>query len=151
MASCSVIAISSQSRGVQNDPTAMHMTNGIAIANVTLTARDERHLPPGQRPTSDRDIGFADVFVQLQNTTEQTATVIIQSIEIRNAFGGRVQLISQTPQTVHLHPLENSSLDFHLTNKTGYSRGDRVKAVIHYQIQDQIQTIESAPVVIERL
>lgn len=151
MASCGLIAFSSQSHRVHNDLAAMNTTNGIAIANVTLMAREERHLPPGQPPTLDRNVGFADVFMQIQNTTDENATLIIQSIEIRNAFGGRVQLISQSPQTIHLHPLENSALDFHLTNQTGYGRGDRVKAIIRYQIQDQTQVIESDPVTIERL
>jgi hypothetical protein len=97
MASCSLIAFSSQSRGVQTGATAMQITNGIAIANVTLMAREEGHMPPGQSPMPDRDIGFADVFIQIQNTTGENATLIIQSIEIRNAVGGRVQLISQSP------------------------------------------------------
>jgi hypothetical protein len=114
-------------------------------------AREERHVPPGQPPIPNRDIGFAHVVMQIQNITEKTATLIVQSIEVCTVFGGRVQLSSQHPQTIHLHPLENSTLDFHLTNKTGYSWGDRVKAIIRYQIQEQIQTIESAPVIIERL
>ncbi|MBD2461866.1 hypothetical protein H6G89_12485 [Oscillatoria sp. FACHB-1407] len=128
----------------------MHSINGITIASVTLTAREERSTPRGQVPSGDRDIGFADVFLQLHNARRTHVEVVIQSVEICHACFNVRQMVSQSPQTICLHPMENASVDLHLTNKTGYSRGSRVRAVIRYQVEGQVGVVESEPVAIER-
>lgn len=51
---------------------------------------------------------------------------------------------------VELKPLENSVIDIHLTNKTGYLGQERVKALVTYQIGNQMEKIESEAVDIGR-
>ncbi|PZV11510.1 MAG: hypothetical protein DCF22_14390 [Leptolyngbya sp.] len=128
----------------------MTTKTGALIKSISLMAREERSLPSGLKPTRDRDIGFATVFVELENTQETDTKVMIQSIQIRNVITGAIQLESQKTQAIHLHPLEISANQFQLTNKSGYSRFGKVKAVITYQIDNQKSTIESAPVEVEQ-
>jgi hypothetical protein len=122
----------------------------LEVKNVTLLAREEKSPPPGKAPTSNRAIGLASVFLRLENTQEKDINLIIKSIQIQNVGDGRVQMASQSPQEVRLRPLENSENVFHLTNKTGYSGQGQVKAIITYQLGDQVAVIESSPVEVER-
>lgn len=122
----------------------------IAIKNVELLAREERYPPDGVPPQANRDIGFASVFLSLENPKEEKATLKINSIKICNASNGQLQAFSQPPQEIHLGPLENAKVAFHLTNKTGYAGKDKVKAVVTYEIGEQIKVIESEPVEIAR-
>lgn len=128
----------------------MTSIDGLLIKSVTLQARDEGSLPIGVTPDPNRDIGFATVFMHLENHTEANVKLTIEHIEIRNTSNGEVQLKMFSPQTIVLHPLEYSEEVFQLTNKTGYSSHNRVKAVINYQVGEQVSTIESAPVEVER-
>lgn len=122
----------------------------LEVKNVTLLAREEKSPPPGKAPTSNRDIGLASVFIRLENTQEKDINLIIKSIQIQSVADGSVQMASQSPQEVRLRPLENSENVFHLTNKTGYSGRGQVKAVITYQLEDQVAVIESSPVEVKR-
>jgi len=88
--------------------------------------------------------------MELENTQETDAKVMIQSVQVRNAITGGVQLESQKPQSIHLHPLEISANQFQLTNRSGYSQFGKVKAIITDQIGNQKNTIESAPVEVEQ-
>lgn len=94
---------------------------------------------------------FASVFLRIENTKKENAHLVMQSIEIRNATDGRVQMANQNPQEIRLKPLEKYENVFRLTNKTGYSGRDRVKAVISYKIKDRVHIIESSPVEVDRL
>lgn len=125
-------------------------SSNLEIKIVTLLAREEKSPPPGKAPTSNRDIGFASVFIRLENTQEKDTNLIIKSIKIQSVADGSLQMASQYPQEIRLKPLENSENAFHLTNKTGYSRQGQVKAVITYQLGDQVSVIESSPVEVER-
>ncbi|MCA2720088.1 MAG: hypothetical protein ACK5QJ_14660 [Microcystis sp.] len=120
----------------------------IAIKNVELLAKEERYPPDGIPPQANRDIGFADVFVHLENSQETIIKLKIQKIEIRNASDSKLQDFSFVPQTVELKPLENSELVFHLSNKTGYVGQDKVKAVLAYQVKNQVRVIESEAVTV---
>lgn len=122
----------------------------LEVKNVTLLAREEKSPPPGKAPTSNRAIGLASVFIRLENTQEKDINLIIKSIQIQSVADGSVQVASQSPQEVRLRPLENSENVFHLTNKTGYSGQGQVKAVITYQLEDQVAVIESSPVEVKR-
>lgn len=128
---------------------AMSSPTSVSIKSVSLIAREEKSLPPGQPPTPNRDIGFASVFLRIENAKEADAKLVIKSIQI--VSNGSVQMASQAPQEILLRPLENSQNEFDLTNKTGYSRPNKVKAVITYQVQDREQVIESSPVEVVRL
>ena len=148
--SCSnQLLVNSALNSAMSDNT-MTTKTGILIKSISLMAREERSLPSGLKPTSDRDIGFAAVFVELENTQETDTQVVIQSVQIRNTITGGIQLESQKPQSIHLHPLEISANQFQLMNKLGYSRLGKVKAIITYQIGNQKSTIESAPVEVEQ-
>lgn len=125
-------------------------SKNVQIKSVTLLAREEKRLPTGQASASNRDIGFASVFLKIENHQSENANLMIQSIEIRNASDSRTQKFSHFPEEIRLHPLENSENAFHLTNKTGYAGQDKVKAVITYEIGKQVYIIESEPVDVER-
>lgn len=127
----------------------MSSTN-VSIKILTLLAREERKPPVGVSPAANRDIGFASVFLRLENTNKEDATLIVKTIQIQNIADNSIQMASKSPQSIHLKPLENLENAFHLTNKTGYSGQDKVKAVIIYQLGDQVQVIESIPVKVKR-
>jgi hypothetical protein len=129
----------------------MSMTSqDLQIKSVTLSAREEKRQPIGQALTPNRDIGFASVFLRLENPKQKDVNLIIKSIQIQNISDGSLQMISQSPQEIRLRPLENSENAFHLKNKTGYSGLGQVKAVITYQVGDQVAIIESNPVEVNR-
>ncbi|GAB4202426.1 MAG: hypothetical protein Fur006_55930 [Coleofasciculaceae cyanobacterium] len=130
---------------------AMASTN-VYIKSITLLARErKKDFFSGSPPQPNRDIGFASVFIRIENPQEENANLIIQSIQIRNASDGQVQMTSQAPEEIHLKPLENYENVFSLTNKTGYSGHNRVKAVVTYKVQGRVQVIESSSVEIDRL
>ena len=131
--------------------TNMSSATDLFIRRVTLIAREEKRPPLGVPPQPNRDIGFASVFLKIENLTEANATLSIDKIEIRNASDSRLQAFSHSPQDIHLKPLEHSELVFHLTNKTGYSGQDNVKAVVTYQTTGQVSVVESEPVEVKRL
>lgn len=128
----------------------MFSTENILISEVTLQAREEKKLPSGANPNPNRDIGFASVFVRLENPQESNVKLTIKNVEIRNTYDNKVQIAQSSPQEIILKPLENSEEVFRLTNKTGYSKNNKVKAVITYQIGEQEEIIESKPTEIER-
>ena len=122
----------------------------ILISPIILQAREEKSLPSGATPKANRDIGFASVFMSLENLQEVDVELTINKIEIRNTADNRLQIAQSSPQKIVLKPLEKSEEVFHLTNKTGYSKNNKVKAIITYQIDDQVEVIESKPTEIER-
>lgn len=123
----------------------------LSVSNITLRAREEKLLPPGATPNPNRDIGFASVFLRLENLNLEKAKLIVKKIEIRNTFNHQVQMVDLSPQEIHLRPLENREESFEITNKTGYFKYGQVKALITYQTGDIEEVIESKPVAIERL
>lgn len=120
------------------------------IHNPTLYAYEQTRPFIGRPPTANRDIGFADVFLTLENQAQADTTITIQQIEIHDVATGKVYLTSKAPQTIQLKPLENSVNDFHLTNKIGYPNPARVKAVITYLLNGNVEKIESNPVDVTR-
>lgn len=128
----------------------MSSEKNISISEVTLQAREEKKLPLGATPNPNRNIGFASVFIRLENPHEADVNLTIKNIEIRNTSDKKVQMAQSSPQEILLKPLENSEEVFRLTNKTGYSKNNKVKAVITYQIGEQEEIIESKPTEIER-
>lgn len=138
--------------------TIMQSSTDVDIRSITLLAREERMPPKGIRPQPDRDIGFASVFLRIENRrAEEDATLIIRNIEIRNVADNTIQVFSRPPQEIHpipeeirLTPLANAEISFHFTNKTGYVGEDKVKAVVTYQIGDRIAVMESEPVEVNR-
>jgi hypothetical protein len=135
----------------QMNKTAMSSTANISIKNITLQVREEKTPPDGVPNRQNRDIGFASVFLRLENAKEEDVSLTVQRIEIRNTSDGTVQLSDTSPQVIRLRPLENSEVVFHLTNKIGYSQHNQVKAIVNYTIGDRMQVIESTPVEVERL
>lgn len=125
-------------------------SQSVQITQVTLLAREEKTPPVGQPPTPNRDIGFASVFLRLENPQEENYQISIQNIKIVNVSNGRAQNFSYSPQTITMRPLENSEQAFHLKNKTGYQGTNKVKAVITYQIGNQVNVMTSAPVKVDR-
>jgi hypothetical protein len=151
LANCHCPTLASQPLAHLITQASMASTN-VHIKSVKLVARErKKNFFSGQSPQPNRDIGFASVFLRIENPNEENANLVIQSIEVRNASDGKVQMTSQAPEEIHLKPLENYENVFSLTNKTGYSGHNRVKAVITYEIQGRVQVIESSPVEVDRL
>ncbi len=130
-------------------PQVAKLSAQAGITKVTLSAREEPLPALGVSPASDRDLGFATVFLSLENHQGQNQTIKIQRIEIQSASGGQVQPFAFEPREVQLKPLENSVVDIHLTNKMGYGGGEAVKAVVTYQVGTQVQRMGSEAVDVE--
>ncbi|MFM7363953.1 MAG: hypothetical protein ACKO11_05515 [Cuspidothrix sp.] len=124
--------------------------NKKVMIKVSLLSQEKRLPPLGIPPHANRDIGFATVFVSLENRDLKNQTVTIKNIEVHNVSDHKLQSFSFQPKQIELKPLENSVIDIHLTNKTGYSGKDRVKAIITYQIGEEVNKIESEAVEVER-
>jgi hypothetical protein len=117
------------------------------IKKVTLLAREEKTPPIGQPLTHNRDIGFASVFIHLENPDkERNSRVIIQNIEIVNYSEGQLQNFIYLPTEIVLRPLENSKQLFALKNKTGYLGQEKVKAIVTYQTGNEVNLISSEPI-----
>lgn len=110
-------------------------------------------MPPLGLPLDPhRDIGFATVFVQLQNQQDTQQTMTLQAIEILTEPEQQLQPFDFEPQIIALKPLEHAVIDLHLRNRSGYSASSLVKAVVHYQIgQQPLAMVASPAVAIERL
>ncbi len=149
--SCSLPPRNTQSQEILagSETTMLTPTNTI-IQRVNLLAREENLPPPGVIPDPDRDIGFATVFIYLENKYQKDIKVKVNRVEILNVSDETLQDFSSPPKDIHLKPLENSEISFDLSNKTGYVGQDRVKAVVTYQIGDRINIIESEPVEVDR-
>ncbi|GET41149.1 hypothetical protein [Microseira wollei] len=137
--------------------TTMHSPTDISIRSVTLLAREDRMPPKGVRPQPNRDIGFASVFLRIENLRREDTTLTIRNVEIRNVSDNTLQVFSRPPQEIHsipeeirLTPLANAEIGFHFTNKTGYVGQDRVRAVVTYQIGEQVSVVMSDPVEVNR-
>jgi hypothetical protein len=128
----------------------MSVEQRVIVRSVELLAREERSLPSGVKPQLNRDIGFATVFLRLENPHRETFSFTVQKIEIRNASDQRVQAFSHPPKEIVLKPLENGEFAFYLTNKTGYVGRDQVEAVITYRVGNQTHFVVSRPVVVNR-
>jgi hypothetical protein len=132
-------------------PTAtIAIINGISIKPMTVQVREEKRLPIGQPPTANRDIGFAAVFLQVENQQQTDATIVIEQIQIVDAVNGQIYMTTHQPKTIPLKPLEYAASDFHLTNKTGLGAPQGVQAIVTYHIAGQRHTIVSPVVAIER-
>jgi hypothetical protein len=128
----------------------MISSTGFILHISQFIARDDHSLPTGIIRQANRDIGRATIFVSLENHQKISQTFIIQNIEIRNSSNNFVQPFVFEPKQIELKPLENSVIDVHLTNKTGYVGQDRVKAIVTYKIGDQVNVIESKVVDVDR-
>lgn len=124
-------------------------SNSVAIKAVRLIAKEQRKPLIGQLPTSNRDIGFATVFLTIENQAQEDANLVIEHIQIEDAKSASVQLENQGQIEVRLKPLENSVNDFHLANKVGYSTQNRVQAIVTCRIGQQIHVVTSDSVDVE--
>ena len=119
------------------------------IININLIAQEAIRPPLGVIPQTNRDIGFATVFLQLENPQQTNLNIFLKNIEIRNVSDRQLQAFHFSPQEIQLKPLENSTIDIHLANKIGYVGKDLVKAIVTYQIGKQVNTIESEAVEVD--
>lgn len=124
----------------------MKNTPSMLSPHLRLIAREEKLPPVGISAQSDRDIGFADVLVRLENPKNATIQVVFEKIEICNVSTSTLENFSFSSQTVELKPLENTELVFHLKNKTGYLQKGKVKAILSYHFANNEYVIESEAV-----
>jgi hypothetical protein len=125
-------------------------TNQHGLSLTTSLQASEARLPRlGVPPEPSREIGFATIFLKAQNQQNSNQSILIEGIEIRSEGEDQPQPFNFTPQTITLKPLENTTVDIHLTNQTGYITRERVRAIVHCQLNAQPATIESAPVAIK--
>lgn len=128
----------------------MISSTGLVLHISQFIAQDNQSLPTNAIQQENRDIGRATIFISLENYQKTNQTVTIQNIEVRNSSDSFLQPFVFELKQIELKPLENSAIDIHLANKTGYVGQDRVKAIITYQIGDQINVIESKVVDVDR-
>jgi len=148
MVACNHKMFAQSSMRSTGDSSMTITTTGINIRKVDLIAREERSLPPGTRPSRDRAIGFASVFIELENTTSHWVPVTIERIQVRNLFG--VQLATETPQTLNLQPLEIHAHHEQLTNKTGFVGFGPVRATVTLKVNGETQVVESNAIAVQR-
>ncbi|WP_339376459.1 hypothetical protein [Calothrix sp. NIES-2098] len=122
--------------------------NNSLIKKVTLIARQENLPTLGIPDAPQRNIGFASVFIYLENPQLNTVIVKIRKVEICNLLDGKLQNFQSQYKEIELKPLENSEIAIKLANKSGYAVHDRVKAVVTYDINNQSNTIESEAVTV---
>ena len=148
--STNICAIPSTNAQSQTHSASKHTTtmknNNSLIKKVTLIARQENLPPLGIPHEPQRNIGLASVFILLENPQTNSVTVKISKVEIRNLLDGKLQNFQSHYKEIELKPLENSEILVELTNKSGYTGHDRVKAVVTYHIENQSKTIESEAV-----
>ncbi|MCU0536774.1 MAG: hypothetical protein MUD14_23035 [Hydrococcus sp. Prado102] len=120
------------------------------IKQITLVAKEEKRPALGIPQKSERDIGFASVFLRLENSKEEKVNLLIKTIEIRHLTDAKSLNFNWSIQEISLKPLENSEVVFDLTNKTGYIGQDKVKAFVTYQIGEQVHSVESEAVEVKR-
>ncbi|QSJ15917.1 hypothetical protein JYQ62_29655 [Nostoc sp. UHCC 0702] len=125
-----------------------NMINNSLIKKVTLIPRQENLPPLGIPNNPQRNIGFASVFIRLENPQNKSVTVKITQVEIRNFLDGKRQNFTSQHKEIELKPLENSEIVIELANKSGYKGHERVKAVVTYHIGKQSKTIESEAVAV---
>lgn len=130
------------------DSSMVTTKTGININQVNVIAWEERSLPPGSTPDPQREIGFASVVIELENTSQHLVPVTIRQVQIRNLFG--VQLSTTQPQTLVLKPLERADYPIRLTNQTGFTGFGQVKAIATLDINGQTQVVESDAIAVQR-
>lgn len=109
-----------------------------SIRAITLIAEEETLAPLGSSSTTHRPIGFASVFLSIENPVEAEYHLIIKSLRVVDTLTGEVLLHQATPQSITLMPLENPTFDVYLTNQTGYGEAHHVKAIARYQVIDVV-------------
>jgi len=122
----------------------------IAISISQLICREEIQLPLGLPSQADRDIGFASVFLNLENSQEQMRLVVIKNVEIRSTLNDQLQSFNFEQRVIHLNPLEHAVIDIHLSNKIGYVAQGEVSAVVTYEIDGRAHVMRSEAVEVER-
>lgn len=136
---------------VENQENSSFRINSDQIVRISqLIAKEEINSPTGGIYHSDRDIGFISIFLNLENHHTVSQNVEIQNVEIYNGSSQPLRSFVFEPRAVTLNPLEHSQLVFHLSNKTGFSEQEQVKAIVLYKVQEQNYTIESELVQVKK-
>ncbi len=130
-------------------PPAMININGLLLKNCKVTARTEMQPPVGSINAEKRPLGFATIFLDLENTQNVAQQVTIDHIEVQDDRG-RVQWAQMQPQVMTIQPLEYRANDFHLKQSGSLSRG-KVKAVVYYQMGTARGQLVSDWVAIEQI
>ncbi|TVQ20468.1 MAG: hypothetical protein EA367_08550 [Leptolyngbya sp. DLM2.Bin15] len=116
---------------------------------VTLLAWEERDPPDGLPPRADRPIGFASVFLYLENPGLEDVTIVLETIEIQTV-DGQPQAFEFSSTDIRLRPLEHSELVFHLSSTVGYCGDGPVQVIATYRVGDRHYHLTSEPVEIQR-
>ncbi len=114
--------------------------------SLTLIAQQEAQLPDGAIDSPDRPIGFASIFLTLENPSDRIQTLELLKVEVIAMDNGSIQLSSDETQIIKLMPLENAVLDVQLNNLEGYGTEGEVKAIATYRIHETVHSIESTAV-----
>jgi hypothetical protein len=142
---CAVLSTSANDKS-DSLPALTMNSNKSLVKKVTLIAREENLPPLGVPIDPQRNIGFASVFLRLENPQLTPVTVTVNKVEIRSLSSVKLQNFQYSLQEIQLKPLENSEVVLQLTNKSGYISRDQVKAIVTYQVGDETSIIESEPV-----
>jgi hypothetical protein len=118
------------------------------VHQVILLAREELYPPSGTLPQRDRPIGFASVFLSLENPELEDVVIVLEAIEVRS-LGNERQSFEFSPTEIRLRPLERSELVFHLSNSVGYTRHEPMQAIATYRVGDRTYQCVSAPATLQ--
>lgn len=130
---------------------SLPVSHGMLTITTSLSAREDKVPPLGLPLDPDREIGFATVFVHLENQLDTQQVITFQAIEILAEPEQQIQPFDFEPKKIALKPLEHAVIDLHLRNRNGYSAHGLVKAIVHYQIGQQPSAMVASPAVaIER-
>jgi hypothetical protein len=143
LAAVPVYFLIQQSSALPSNAQIPAATDGITVKEIRLVAREHRSPPVGVPIEAHRNIGFADVFLTIENDREEAGDVMIEKIRIEDMENREIPIEDDVQQQIAFNPLEHSVNDFHLTNKFGYREKARVKAVVTYQVNRQSYTMES--------
>jgi hypothetical protein len=111
-----------------------------SISVTLLEAYEDKVPPPGA--SINHPVGHAVVRLRIKNLTQNNIKVSLKKIEICQTDNKRV-LMSQSANPVNLGGLQIQEQGFHLTNPKGFMGLKKVKAVVTYQLDSKIYTVES--------
>ncbi len=110
------------------------------IQDMTLIAREAAIPTIGEANTPDRPIGFASVFLTIENPVNAEQSLVLETVEVVSVETREVFFTQPEPQTITLMPLENMELDVQLQNQRGYPATEQVRAIATYYITHHSST-----------
>ncbi|MGF1495267.1 MAG: hypothetical protein ACFB8W_00365 [Elainellaceae cyanobacterium] len=121
--------------------------NSPHISQVSLIAREEPLPPLGVETPTDYPVGYADIFLTIENPRNQEAQIVLQQVTLLSDRGQVLPFTEENhnlPRAIPLGPMENAIIDLHRSSLTGYSQTATVRAIVTYEVDGVTYRIESS-------